>query len=274
VNRAPITGLYVPGDRSDRFDKAVAAGADLVILDLEDAVAPDAKRAALDAVTGWLRARGDARHAGGSAAEPGPVLQVRVNAGADHEVAALAETGTPIELRVPKVESAADVELVSQAAPGVPVAALLESALGLERAFEIASHPAVASIALGEADLIGELGADGEALLDYARARLVFAARAAGLPAPMLSVFPAIRDPDGLRVDTERGKRLGFVGRTAVHPAQLSVIADVFTPDADELAWAREVVAALADRGVATLASGEMVDAAMLPRARRILGLD
>jgi citrate lyase subunit beta / citryl-CoA lyase len=213
-----ITGLYVPGDRPDRFAKAVATGADLVVLDLEDAVAPARKAFARDAVAAWL-------------AEAGVdcVVQVRVNAGDADDLAALRGL-TGFEVRLPKVESGADVDRVAAALPGVAVTALLESAFGVEHAAELAAHPAVTRLGLGESDLASELGTRTDLVLDHARVRLLYAARAAGLPAPMLSVYPAIRDLAGLRADTERGRSLGWVGRVAVHPAQLPVIAAVFAP--------------------------------------------
>jgi citrate lyase subunit beta/citryl-CoA lyase len=254
----PITGLYVPGDRPDRFDKAVATGADLVILDLEDAVAADRKSYAGAAVAGWLA---------GAAVES--VLQVRVNAHDQDDLAALRGL-TGFEVRLPKVEHPRDVDEVTAALPGVPVTALVESAFGVEHAADLAAHPAVTRLGLGESDLASELGTRTDAVLDHARVRLLYAARAAALPAPMLSAYPAIRDLAGLRADTERGKALGWVGRVAVHPSQLPVIAEVFRPSEDELRWAAEVLAA-GGRGVATLSSGEMVDPAMIGRAKVIL---
>lgn len=259
----PITGLYVPGNRPDRFDKAVATGADLVILDLEDAVPAGEKSAALSAVVGWLGRRGSAA---------GPVLQVRVNPHAAHEVAALRATGVELEIRLPKVESGAQVAAVNP--PGerpLPVTALIESSRGVENIGEIVRAPSLTRVALGEADLQSELSSTSESVLDYARMRVLFATRAAGLPAPMLSVYPRIRDLDGLGADTERGRAAGFVGRVAVHPSQLDVIRAAFRPSEDEVAWARQVVDALRGGGVTTLASGEMVDKAMLPRATAIL---
>ncbi|MET0725896.1 MAG: CoA ester lyase [Leifsonia sp.] len=256
------TGLYVPGDRPDRFDKAVATGAGMIILDLEDAVSPSARGEALDAVTAWLVGR----------TSGGPVIQVRVNQDADHEWEALRATGAAIELRVPKVEHVSQLDRVAGVVDGLPITALIESALGVENAAAVAAHPAVTRIALGESDLASDLGTRDAAVLDHARVRLLFAARAAGLPAPMLSAYPDIRDLDGLRADTERGRRLGWFGRSAVHPSQLPVIEAVFARTDDELDWARAVVAAVDGGGVSTLASGEMVDPAMLGRARAILG--
>lgn len=256
-----ITGLYVPGDRPDRFGKAVATGADLVILDLEDAVAPAAKGAALEAVVAWLRDR----------PQEGPVLQVRVNAGADHEVEALREFAGTAELRLPKVEDVAELDYIAQQTGALRLTALIESARGLENAAAIAAHPAVTALGLGESDFASDVGTRDAAVLDHARIRLLIAARSAGLPAPMLSVYPQLDDLDGLRADTERGRRLGAVGRVAAHPRQLPVIREVFTPSADERAWAEAVVAAMRDGGVATLPGGEMVDPAMLGRAQSII---
>ncbi|SDZ25388.1 citrate lyase subunit beta / citryl-CoA lyase [Herbiconiux ginsengi] len=350
AGRPPTTGLYVPGDRPDRFAKAVATGADLVILDLEDAVAPAAKSAARAAVVAWLAASAADAATGTSAAaatspavaaggradapqrepdgavggvgaprrEPDAaagragapqrqtdvaagavdatagvdrgggdedgvpdvarprVLQVRVNGGDEGDLAALAAVAAQagaaaFEVRLPKVESTAQLDRVAELLPGMAVTALIESALGVERAAEIAAHPVVTRLALGESDLAGELGTRSPDALRYARIRLLFAARAAGLPAPMLAAYPAIADLDGLRVDTEGGRELGWWGRVAIHPSQLPVIAAVFAPRDEELRWAREVIAAVGDGGVGTLANGEMVDAAMLPRARAIL---
>ncbi|MFC4852331.1 HpcH/HpaI aldolase/citrate lyase family protein [Actinophytocola glycyrrhizae] len=255
----PVTGLYVPGDRPDRFDKAVATGADLVILDLEDAVAPAGKAAARDAVVAWL-----------SSARVDCVLQVRVNEGVAEDLAALRGL-TGFEVRLPKVESPAQVDRVVAALPGVAVTALVESASGVEHAAAIAAHPAVTMVGLGESDLASELGTRDDAVLDHARIRLLYAAKAAGLPAPMLSAYPAIRDLTGLRADTKRGKALGWFGRVAIHPAQLPVIAEVFQPSAADREWAAQVLAATRDGGVTTLANGEMVDPAMVGRAETIL---
>ena len=256
-----ITGLYVPGDRPDRFDKAVATGADLVILDLEDAVAPAAKDAALEAVVTWLRAR----------APGGPVIQVRVNPGRDHEFDALRATGAAIGVRLPKADDRAALDHAAELAAGLPLTALLESARALENAAAIAAHPSVSGLALGESDLASDLGTRDAAVLDHARIRVLVAARSAGLPAPMLSVYPHLADLDGLRADTERGRRLGALGRVAAHPRQLAIIREVFAPTDEERAWAQSVLAAMENGGVATLASGEMVDPAMLGRARSIL---
>lgn len=268
------TGLYVPGDRPDRFGSAESSGADLVVFDLEDAVAPDRKALARDAIVEWLRG---GRHAAGSAANraadaPSVAVQVRVNAGDEDDLRVVSALPEGIGIRLPKVESAADVDRVASVAPGRPLIALLESARGVVNATEIAQHPVVSALALGESDLRSDVGG-GERMLEHARLTVLFAARAAGLPAPMASVFPAIRDLEGLDADTRRAADLGLFGRMAVHPSQLPAIAAVFSPTPAEVAWAEEVLAALAAGGVATLASGEMVDPAMRARAERIRSL-
>ncbi|MGG7509273.1 HpcH/HpaI aldolase/citrate lyase family protein [Plantibacter sp. YIM 135249] len=267
ARREPVTGLYVPGSRPDRFGAAASSGADLVILDLEDAVAPTDKAVARGNVVRWL----EALPADDPVLAASIVLQVRVNVDPRADLDSLAHVVTPFEIRLPKVESVEQLDRAAERAGGRPITALLESALGVERAVDIAAHPSVTRLALGESDLRSELGTAAPEVIDYARVRLLYAAVAAGLPAPMLSAYPAIRDVDGLFADTVRGRGLGWFGRTAIHPTQLPVIARAFAPDAAELVWAEAVLAALTDGGVAVLSTGEMVDAAMLGRARSIL---
>lgn len=253
------TALYVPGDRPDRFDKAVESGADVVILDLEDAVRPEHKVEARSNVTWWLRAR---------ELRPGAV-QVRVNAvGTPWHDDDLAMLPADVDLRVPKVESAAELSAFA----GRQLHALVESALGVERAFEIASHDDVQTLGVGEADLRADTGVTSEAGLDVLRVRIVVAARAAGLPAPMASVFADIADLEGLARSCAQARALGYWGRAAVHPSQLPVIDRAFEVTDDELAWATRVIDAVeaAGGGVATLAGGAMVDDAMARRAREV----
>ncbi len=251
-----VVALYVPGSRPDRFDKAAGTGAE-VILDLEDSVAEQDRDRARADVAAWV------------SSYDGPV-QVRVNAPASVALAAdLVALPRQVELRVPKVQGVADLEQVS----GRRVHAIVESALGVEQALEIARAPEVVSIAAGEADLAAELGMDGDQAFDWIRSRLVIAAGAAGLPAPMMSAYPAVRDVTGLTASCRHGRRLGMWGRTAIHPSQVPVIRVAFAPTGDEVAWANAVLAVLdRDGGVATLSDGSMVDAAMARRARTILG--
>lgn len=251
-----ITALYVPGSRPDRFEKAAATGA-TVILDLEDAVAAADKAQARDHVRAWLS---------GAPAVP---VQVRVNApGSADLVADLAALPSDVELRVPKVESPADLAPFG----GRAVHVLIETALGVERLFDIAQGPGARSVGLGEADLAAELGLEGEDAFGWIRSRLVVAARAAGLPPPMMSAYPAIADLDGLAESCARGRQMGMRGRTAIHPSQVPVIRSIFAPHDEEVAWAHRVLGTIGDAGVGVLPDGSMVDTAMARRARAILG--
>jgi citrate lyase subunit beta/citryl-CoA lyase len=259
-----VTGLYVPGHRPDRFAKAIASGADLVVFDLEDAVPADQKDAARTAVAIYVKGL-----------LTSCVVQVRVNppdtVAGRADLAMVAGLPPAVELRLPKVEQSDDVDRALDMAGQRPVTALLESPNAVLVAASLAATPGVTRLGLGESDLSSAFGIRSAALIDHARLTVVFAARAVGLPAPMLSPYPPIRDEEGLRADTERGRFLGWVGRMAIHPSQLAVIAAVFAPSADEVAWAREVMAALEGGGVTTLDNREMVDPAMRDRAAAIL---
>jgi citrate lyase subunit beta/citryl-CoA lyase len=273
-----LTWLYVPGDRPDVVQKALRSGADVILIDLEDAVAQDRKDYARDATAELL-----------SAPAPGPAaVHVRINAlegpeaGAD--LAALAGLAGVGGLRLPKVTSAADVTAVVDAlcgaAPGagplVPALyPLLESALGVENAFAVATaDPAVRGLALGEADLRADLGMTDEEALTWPRVRIVVAARAAGLAPPAQSVYPDVRDLDGLAASCRRGRALGFLGRAAIHPRQLPVIARAYLPSPREVDAARETVdAAAASPGALALPDGRFVDPAVVAGAQRVLAL-
>lgn len=266
--------LYVPGDDPRKMEKALASEADAVVFDLEDAVAPERKQDARDTVAGLL-----------SSAPPKPCF-VRINkpgsAFAEGDVNAVA--GPHLAgLRVPKVESAQAVIRVVERLEGhgseAVVWCLIESALGLELAFEIAcSHERVAGIGLGEADLSADLGVRSDEGLLYARSRVVAASRAAGLPNPVQSVYTNVKDAEGLRRSSERGKALGFLGRSAIHPAQVPIINEVFTPTDEEVAGARELLDALEaaagnGTGAFALPDGRFVDEAVVRSARSTLTL-
>jgi citrate lyase subunit beta/citryl-CoA lyase len=267
-----LTWLYVPGDRPDVVAKALGCGADVVIVDLEDAVAPDRKEYAREATAELL-----------SEVPPVPV-HVRVNAlggpPAEADLDLLARLPGLSGLRLPKVTSPRDVVRVAEGAVpaegGAPrLYALLESALGVEQAFAVASsHQALRGIALGEADLRADLGVREDAGLDWARSRVVVAARAAGLAPPTQSIYPDIRDLDGLAVSCAHGRALGFLGRAAIHPRQLPVIERAYLPTQEETESAEAVLkAAAAHPGAQALPDGRFVDAAVVAGAQRTLAL-
>ncbi|MGW1951828.1 HpcH/HpaI aldolase/citrate lyase family protein [Streptomyces sp. NPDC001920] len=268
----PLTWLYAPGDRPKVVAKALTAGADIVVVDLEDAVAPDRKDYARAATAELL-----------STPHPVPV-HVRVNAldtpPAAADLRALAALPGLSGLRLPKVTAPAQITRLAQTTPaagkGAPALyALLESALAIERAYLIAAaHPALRGISLGEADLRTDLGVRGDAGLDWSRSRVVVAARAAGLPPPSQSIHPDIRDLEGLAASCAHGRTLGFLGRAAIHPRQLPVIERAYLPTDAELEQAETIVkAATAQRGAQALQDGTFIDAAVVAAARRTLSL-
>ena len=263
--RPPVTWLYVPGDRPERFGKAVASGADVVIIDLEDAVAPARKDEARENAVAYLRERPD-----------GGVLHVRVNdpatARGRDDLAAVADLADAV--RLPKVESTA----VLDALTGAPAYALLESAAGIVNAHEIAAHPRVAGVALGEQDLANELGIADEQAMNHLRLQVVLAAAAAGLPPVPMSVYPDVKDEAGLLASCRAGRAIGLFGRTAIHPRQIPAIRRAFRPGEEETARAAEIVAAAARAeqaglGAVALPDGRFVDAPVVARARRTLAL-
>jgi citrate lyase subunit beta / citryl-CoA lyase len=253
VTAPPLTWLYVPADRPDRVEKALASRAHAVIVDLEDGVPAPAKddaRANLAALLGSPQGK--------------PVF-VRVNAGSAADLEAVA--GLAVDgVVVPKVQRPEDVPA------GVRAHALIETALGLEAAFEIASHPDVHGISLGESDLRSQTGAL-EAGLDWARSRVVNAAVAAGLPRPPQSVYPHVRDLDGLAASCRRGRELGHLGRAAIHPGQLETIERAYLPTPDEVLRARATVDLVERAAVGTVGDGAFVDPAMLGAAKTTLDL-
>jgi citrate lyase subunit beta / citryl-CoA lyase len=254
------TFLFVPGDRPERFDKACASGADAVVIDLEDAVAPDAKQRARDAIAAWL-GRGD---------QPPPWL--RINAAGSawfNDDLALARHPAIAGAMLPKAESAADVRAVGVAS----VIALIESARGMARLDAIASAPGMTRLAFGSIDFQADVGipGEGDALLAF-RSALVLASRLADLAPPIDGVTPAIDDADLLRSETLRARELGFGGKLCIHPKQVNVVREAFAPTAAERAWAQRVIEAVERGGEGALAvDGRMVDRPVILRARTIL---
>lgn len=252
--------LFVPGNRTDRFAKAAAAGPDAVIVDLEDAVAPADK---VPARAGLLQ---------GLALVPGhmPVL-LRINATgtpwheADLDAARALRLSAVI---LPKAESADDLRRVADRC-GHPVIALVETALGLHRAVEMAG--ASARLAFGSIDFAADMAISHtrQALLG-ARTALVMAARLAGQPAPIDGVTTAIREADLIADDCAHAVELGFSGKLLIHPAQIAPARQGFRPTEAELDWATKILGA-ATGGAATSVDGIMVDAPVIRRAEQIV---
>ncbi len=269
--------LFVPGDRPDRMMKALASGADAVILDLEDAVAPAAKADARKAVAAFLKAH------------PARNLWVRINpldgAEADKDLSAILPAH-PDGIVLPKAEGGASVTELARrlTSLGNATAQILAIATETPAAmFQLGSYGGVkrlAGLTWGAEDLPAAIGAatsreaDGRFTPPYelARSLCLFGAAAAGV-APIETVYPAFKDHDGLAAYAARARRDGFTGMMAIHPDQVPIINDAFTPSEAEIAHARAVVAAFAaETGAGALAlDGRMIDRPHLVQAQRLL---
>lgn len=269
------SALYVPADRPDMLAKALDRGADSLIVDLEDAVAPDAKEKARGICAAWLDGLAFAHERPG-----GPEIWVRVNPGEQGRADARAVASPAVTgLIVAKTERVGDLVAVAAelaAAPWIALCPLLESASALLSAPLIARGPRVTRMQLGEADLCADTGivpGPDERELLWPRTQLVLASAAAGLAAPLAPVSTDFRDLEALRESTRALKRLGFGGRSCIHPAQVPVVNEVFTPSPEEVERARALVRRFeeAGSGVTRDDSGRMIDEAVIRGARRIL---
>lgn len=275
--------LFVPGDRPDRFGKALASGADAIILDLEDSVSLDRKDVARAAVAAFL--------ADGRSANPARIIvAVRINpvssglAGAD--IGSLAKAA-PDVIVLPKAEGAASLRLLDallaphglDTVPVLPIATETPAAI-----FQLGTYSTVqarlAGLTWGAEDLPAAIGAETSreetgaftAPYELVRSLTLFGAAAAGA-APIDTVFPALADEDALCRYATRAARDGFVGMMALHPRQVSIINAAFTPSPERVAQARAVIAAFEaapEAGVLQL-NGQMIDAPHLAQARRII---
>jgi citrate lyase subunit beta / citryl-CoA lyase len=269
--------LFVPGSRPELFPKAAKSEADAISFDLEDAVAPDRKQYAREAIAAFLEEQTD-----GS----GKIAIVRVNALStpwfQDDVAALAHTNLDL-INLPKVESAAEIEkaLDCMARAGlnadIRILANIETPKGVRLAAEIASaDPRVMGLQLGLADLFLPLGIDRRNIAALSAMRLIvrLAAGEAGIPA-YDAAYTDISNQGLCREDAESARSLGFAGKSCIHPSQVSIANDVFAPREDEIEHAVKVAAAAeaaAQRGSqAFVIDGKLIDAPMIAHARAVL---
>jgi citrate lyase subunit beta/citryl-CoA lyase/(S)-citramalyl-CoA lyase len=261
------TFLFVPGNRPERFEKALATGADAVCIDLEDAVAPGDKAQARGAVLAYLAAR----------TPSGAKVGVRVNGvrtpeGPD-DAKALSGAGADFVM-VPKADAPADLAAVraAQGAAAPPLWPIVESAEAVRNAWDIAAAPGVAGVLFGGADYAADLGCTlGWDALLFARGTLAAACARAGVELLDVPHFD-VRDLDDLRASTLRAKAMGFTGRACIHPDQVEPVAAVFAPTAEELERARRVCAAFdAAGGAAALLDGKLIELPVIRAARRVL---
>lgn len=281
--------LFTPANRPRFVEKAGTWGADAIILDLEDSVPPGEKAAARAAAVAGIR-----RWAG-------QTVYVRVNPVAAHtpytlavgldDIAAVVTPGL-CGIVLPKAETAGDVHAADGAlaaaeqrgglpAGSVEIMPLIETARGVWDCLAILqASPRVRRAGFGALDLAHDLGmleaGTGEALL-YARSRLALASRVAGCAPPVDTVYPLLDDTVGLEQEARQARRLGFGGKMAVHPRQIAIINSVFSPSAEEIAWAQRVQAAFAEaeaRGEGSISvDGTLVDYPVVEMARRTLAL-
>jgi len=267
--------LFVPGSRPELFDKALASDADGLSFDLEDAVAEGRKAEAREAVADFLRAL-PAGH--------GKAMIVRVNArGTPHfeaDVAAVAQHSLDA-LNIPMCESPEDVvaaaTLLDCAGCGAGILVNIETPRALRVAAELAlAHPRVCGLQIGYADLFEPAGIarDAEAALDHVRVAVRLAAAEAGVPA-FDGALATIASPERLMAEARAAKRLGFAGKSCIHPSQVAAVNTAFLPTEAELAHARRVLAAAREaqaKGIgAFTVDGQMVDAPFIARARALL---
>ena len=249
-----VAPLFVPGDRPERYAKAAASGADAVILDLEDAVAPAAKEQARAALqTGFT----------------GLPVVVRINAVGtpwhDADLAAVAQLPVAA-IMLPKAERADDL---ARLAAVRPVIALIETVVGVAAVRELALSGQAARLAFGSIDYAADLGCDHvREALAHARSEIIFASRLGGLVAPLDGVTTDVQDPELALDDARHAAALGFGGKLAIHPRQVAGIRQAFRPSEAQIDWARRVLETGA--GAATV-DGSMVDEPVRIRARSIL---
>ena len=253
--------LFVPGDRPERYAKALSAGADAVIIDLEDAVAPTAKDDARAALRAWLT--------------PEQAVLVRVNSADtawfanDTELAGLPGVAGIV---LPKAERPEDIaRLMQQGARAV--LPLVESALGFHHALELARQPGVERLLFGSIDFSVDLGlTEGAEELQYFRSQLVLVSRLAGILPPVDGVTTTLDDIDRITDDTRRARRYGFGGKLCIHPRQVAQVNNAFAPSAEEAAWAARVLQAVENTdGAAVALDGKMVDRPVILQAQAIM---
>ena len=266
--RAAVSYLFAPGHRAEWFVKASESGADMVVLDLEDAVDARDKAMARAAIADWLTGRGADRTRS----------MVRVNDAASRffaeDLALVAGLGA-VAVMLPKVEQAADVAALARVlAPGSAIVPMIESALGLRAVEAIAGADLVQRLAFGTWDFGVDVHLSGDPLgLMMPSAAIALASRCAGIAPPIAGVTTAIGDEAAIRRDCAFARAFGFTAKLCIHPAQIGPVHAGFAPSAAEIEWAQRVVGAVTD-GAAVQVDGAMVDRPVLLRARAILGHD
>lgn len=262
----PQTYLFVPGNRPERFAKALASDADRIVIDLEDAVAPADKGEARASIAEWLAGAPEAREK----------VLIRINDEATPwymEDLVLARAVQAVCVVLPKCETCSQVSAVlAHLVNNATVLALIETARGMLALPVIAATPGVARLAFGSLDYMADMDipADGVAL-DYAASQIAIASRAAGLASPVAGVTPAL-DAAQVTQDVVHARTLGFGAKMCIHPSQVAVARAALAPSAEELAWAQRILQAWKAAGVGAIqVDGKMVDLPVVRKAERVL---
>ena len=264
----PRSLLYVPGNSAELVAKASRSAADAVVIDLEDSVPPGKKEHARDVVQQWLAER-----------DGGPQRWVRIDAAVLDEDLAILERHLPDGIVVAGCRAAGLERLESwwdrESLPDRPVVGLIEDAAGLREISAMAQAPHLATVGIGEVDLLADLRVSRRAgaVIDSLRLQVVVDAAAAGLLAPVAPTSTDFRDLDSFRTTTQAMLDLGFRSRTAIHPAQVPVINEVLTPGEHEVEAARDVLTRFegSGGGVTTDRDGRLIDLAVVRGARETL---
>jgi (S)-citramalyl-CoA lyase len=262
------SALFVPASRPERFSKALAAGADVVIIDLEDAVEPALKNPARDHVRSFAQAHPETR------------FLLRTNGATtawfDDDLSLCTDCDAICGILLPKAESAQQIALA--AATGKPVLPIVESARGVLALPEMAGAKGVERLSFGSLDLMLEAGTTPDTegarlLLDHIRCQILLHSAANGLAAPLDGVYPDFSNDEGLAAVARQVCDMGYGGMLCIHPRQIPVIHATFAPTAAEADWARRIVELADSTGSSAFQmDGKMVDAPVIERARRLLG--
>jgi len=267
--------IFTPGLKPDMFPKALASGADIVCVELEDGIAPKDKATARANTMKLFET---------PQADDGVERIVRINSmregfGIADVEAVLSSDTPPPALMMPKVRTPDEVvmldQLLSERGHATRLHVIIETNAGLEAAHDIAScSPRIEALFFGGVDMAAELRCENawEPLL-YARSRVVHAAAGAGLD--VIDVpYLDLDDPDGMRVEAERARALGFAGKGSVHPKQIAALNDVFTPSDDQIDRARRIIAefAAADTGLVVI-DGKLIEKPVLREMHRIVSI-
>lgn len=288
LQRPPLARsyLYAPGNVERILQKVFSVGADAVVLDLEDAVPPAEKPVARQMVAEVLKHRKKLEW---------PRIFVRINSISSvtwrEDLRAVVQPSL-YGIRVPKVESEEQMQMLDSALSeaedragldrgSVRVGAALETAIGILAAYEIAKNPRIESLGFGYVDFMKDIGVEPDPFglqTLFVQSYVVLVSRAAGLIPPSGSVYPQVGNLEGLRATTEAAKRLGFYGRSCIHPSQIPVVHQVFTPSPSELAQARAIIEAFdravnQGRGAIVVGDGVFVDKPIAERAHAVISL-